>query len=122
MGWVITNTWHAQQKGSGKPLYVKRTCTRYGNFYGQLILTDNRAEARVWSRRKDVTAFAKTIISRHYSQTHGKYRPPEGTVTRENIFTGGYLRLQVESEDGRTGFGVGEPITGHKDYLKLYGG
>ncbi len=79
MGYLVTNGHQ----------YVKRTCTRYGLFYGSLVLTTERAEARVWTRESDAKLMLQTIT------THAAWHAsePSRQTQRAYDFTG----VRVES-------------------------
>jgi hypothetical protein len=86
MSFLVTN---------GDGLYVKRTCTRYGPFYGNLVVTTQRDEARHWTRLSDAKNFGQTI---------GRMASTTGYATigvREREFVGGNGYVFVTSPDGR---------------------
>jgi len=51
-GWIITN--------QDETLFVKRTA-QFGPFYGKVLFTSDREDARVWSRERDAVRAAKVV-------------------------------------------------------------
>lgn len=86
MAFLVTN---------GHGVYVKRTCTRYGPFYGgRLQVTEDRADARLWTRRRDAEQFAKVVVYKAQTPQYVSFNQRERDFIAKGL-------VQIQDKDGR---------------------